>query len=70
MLRSGRELDERGVEEKDTAKEKQAEMGEELEQYNSGTIEKEKATVKQPKQQGKKEEVKAYNPLVPFPQRL
>ena len=24
----------------------------------------------QPNQQGKKEEVKAYNPLIPFPQRL
>ena len=70
MLRSGKELDEKGVEKKDTEKEKHIEMGEEMEQYSSGTTEKEKATEMQPKHQGKKEEVKAYNPLVPFPQRF
>ena len=43
-LRSGRELDERRVEKRDTEKEKQAEMGEELEQYSSETTEKEKET--------------------------
>ena len=70
ILRSGRELDERRVEKRDTEEEKQAEIGDEFEMHNSETTEKEKTTEMQPKQQGKKEEVKAYNPPVPFPQRL
>ena len=41
-----------------------------LEQHSSGTTEKKKTIEMQPNQQGKKEEVKAYNPPVPFPQRL
>ena len=43
------------------------EIGEELEQHSSGTIETKKTTEMQPNQQGKKEEVQAYNPPVPFP---
>ena len=70
MLRSGRELDERRGEKKDTREERQAEIGEELEQHGLGTTKKKKTTEMQPNQHGKKEEVKAYNPLVPFPQRL
>ena len=41
-----------------------------LEQHSLGTTEKKKTIEMQPNQQGKKEEVKAYNPPVPFPQRL
>ena len=70
MLRSGRELDERRGEKRDTEEEKQAEIGEELEQHSSRTTGKKKATEMQPNQQGKKEEVKAYNPPIPFPQTL
>ena len=66
IFRSGRALDERRVEKRDIEEEKQAEIGKELEQHSSKNTEKEK-TEMQPKQQGKKEEVKAYNPLVPFP---
>ena len=44
IWRSDRELDERRGEQKDTEEEKQAEMGEELEQHNSGTTEKKKTT--------------------------
>ena len=44
ILRSGRELDERRGEKKDTEEEKQAEIGEELEQHSSGTSEKKKTT--------------------------
>ena len=70
ILRSGRELDERRGEKRDTEEDKQAEIGEEVEQHSSGTTEKKKTTEMQPKQQRKKEDVKAYNPYVPFPQRL
>ena len=70
ILKSGRALDERRVEKRDTEEKKQEEFGEELEHHSSETTEKEKTTEMHPKQQGKKEEVKAYNPLVPFPQRL
>ena len=44
ILRSGRELDERRGEKRDTEEEKQAEIREELEQHSSETTEKEKAT--------------------------
>ena len=67
ILRSGRVLDERRVEKRDTEEEKQEEIREELEQHSSESIGKEKTTEMQPKQHGKKEEVKAYNPPVPFP---
>ena len=70
ILRSGRELDERRGEKRDIEEEKQEEIGKELEQHNSGTTKKKKTTKMQPNQRGKKEEVKAYNPPVPFPQRL
>ena len=42
ILRSGRELDKRRGEKKDTKEEKQEEIGEELEQHSSGTSEKKK----------------------------
>ena len=44
ILRSDRELDERISEKKDNEEEKQAEIGEELEQHSSGTTEKKKTT--------------------------
>ena len=44
ILRSDRELDESRGEKKDTAEEKQVEIGEELEQHSSGTTEKKKTT--------------------------
>ena len=69
-LRSGRELYERRVEWKNTNEEKQAEIGEEHEQNSLEAIEKEKSAELHSKQQGRKEGVKAYNPPVPFPQRL
>ena len=47
ILRSGRELDEKGVEKKDTEEEKQAKIGEELEHHSSETTE--KAIEMQPK---------------------
>ena len=50
ILRSGRALDERRVENRDTEEEKQAEIGEELEQHSSETTEKEKTIEMQPKQ--------------------
>ena len=42
ILRSGRDLDERRSEKKDIEEEKQAEIGEEPEQYSSGTTKKKK----------------------------
>ena len=68
--RSGRELDERKVERRNTEEEKQAEIGEEHEQNSSKATEKEKSAELHPKQQGRKEVMKAYNPPVPFSQRL
>ena len=44
ILRSGKELDERRVEKRNTKEEKQAKSGEELEQHSSETTEKEKTT--------------------------
>ena len=69
-LRSGRELEERRVERKNTDEEKQDEIGEEHGQNSLEATEKEKSTKLHPKQQGRKEGVNAYNPPVPFPQRL
>ena len=69
-LRSGRGVDERRVERKNTKEDKQANIGEEHKQNNSKAIKKEKSTELHPKQQGRKEGVKAYNSSVPFPQRL
>ena len=71
LLRSGRELDERRVEKKDTEEENYAEIREEFRQHSSKTTEEEKTTKMQPEQQvkkenpRKKEEVKAYEPQVP-----
>ena len=76
LLRSGRKLDERRVEKKDTEEEKNADFREEFKQHSSETTEEEKTTRMQLEQQvekenpRKKEEVKAYEPQVPFHQRL
>ena len=76
LLRSGRKLDERRVEKKDTEEEKNADFREEFKQHSSKTTEEEKTTRMQLEQQvekenpRKKEEVKAYEPQVPFHQRL
>ena len=76
LMRSGRELDERIVEKKDIGEENYAENREEFKQHSSETTEEEKTTKMHPEQQvekenpRKKEEVKAYEPHAPFPQRL
>ena len=76
LLRSSRKLDVRRAEKKDTEEEKYADFREEFKQHSSETTEEEKTTRMQPEQQvekenlGKKKEVKAYEPQVPFPQRL
>ena len=76
LLRSGRELDERRVEKKDTEVENYAEIREEFKKHNLETTEEKKIAKMQLVQQvekenpGKNEEVKAYEPHVPFPQRL
>ena len=44
ILRSGRVIDERRSEKKDTKEDKQVEIGEELEKYSSGTTKKKKTT--------------------------
>ena len=44
ILKSGRALNERRIEKRDTEEEKQAEIGEELEQHSSENSEKEKTT--------------------------
>ena len=44
IMRSGRELNERRVEKRDTEEDKQVEIGEELEQHSSETTKKEKKT--------------------------
>ena len=68
-LRSGKELDEKRVERKNIEGEKQAKI-EEHEQNNSEATKKEKSAELHPKHQGRKQGVKAYNPPIPFPQRL
>ena len=50
LLRSGRELDERRVEKKDTKEENYAEIREEFKQHNLETTEEEKTTKMQPEQ--------------------
>ena len=75
-LRSDRELEERRNEKKETEEEKHAKVGEELKQHSSGVVEEDRTIKMQQDQQVEKgnlrnkEEVKAYNPQVPFPQRL
>ena len=64
------------VEKKDIEENKHAEIGEEFKQHSSKTAKEYKTIKMQQEQQvekknlGKREEVKAYNPQVPFPQRL
>ena len=50
IMRSGRELDERKGEKREIEEEKQAEIGEKLEQHSSGTTEKKKTTEMKPNQ--------------------
>ena len=75
-LRNGIELEGGRVEKKDTEKKKHAEIREEIKQHISETVEEDKIAKMHQEQQveqgnlGKKEEVKSYNPQVPFPQRL
>ena len=54
-LRSGRELEDRRVEKKDTEEENYAEIGEEFKQHSSETTEEQKTAKMQPEQQIKKE---------------
>ena len=75
-LRGSKGLEEGINEKKKTGDEKNTKIGEEIKQNNS-EITKEERTVKmqqkQPVEKGdlrKKEEVQAYKPQVPFPQRL
>ena len=74
-LRSGRVIEGKKEEEKKIEEEKE-EIGEELKQYSSEVAEEERSAKMQQKQQAeegvlkKKEEVQAYKPQVPFPQRL
>ena len=75
-LRSGKDLKERRVERKDIKEKKHAEIGEEFKQHGSETAEEDKIEKMQQERKmekgnlGKMEEVKAYNPQVPFSQRL
>ena len=74
-LRSEREIEGRKEKEKKTEEEKE-EIGEELKQYSFEVAKQERSAKKRQKQQAdkrvlkKKEEVQAYKPQVPFPQRL
>ena len=74
-LRRGREIESRKEKKKKTKEEKE-EIGEELKQYNLEVAKEERITKMQQMQQAeegdvsKKEEVQAYKPEVPFPQRL
>ena len=73
-LRSGRELEERRKEKKDTEEEQYADIGEHFKQHSPKITIEEEAVKIQPEKNvekenpGKKEEVKAYEPQVPFPQ--
>ena len=75
-LRSGRELEERRKEKKDIEEEQYADIGEHFKQHSSKTTEEKEAAKMQPEKNvekenlGKKEEVKAYEPQVSFPQNL
>ena len=72
-LRSGRELEERRKEKKDTEEEQYAYIGEHFKQHSPKTTKEEEAAKIQLEKNvekenpGKKEEVKAYEPQVPFP---
>ena len=75
-LRSGRELEERIKEKKDTEEEQYANIGDHFKQHSPKTTKEEEAAKMHPEKNvekenpGKKEEVKAYEPQVPFPQML
>ena len=75
-LRSGMELEERRNEKKYTEEEKYGDIREHFKRHSPKTIEKKEATKMQPEQHeekenpGEKKEVKAYEPQVPFPQRM
>ena len=75
-LRIGRELEERRNEKKDTEEEKYVDIREHFKQHSPKTTKEEEAAKMKLEQKvekenpGKKEEVKAYEPPVPFPQRL
>ena len=72
-LRSGRELEERRKENKDIEEEQYADIGEHFKQHSPRTIEEEEVVKMQLEKNvekenpGEKEEVKAYEPQVPFP---
>ena len=72
-LRSGRELEERRKENKDIEEEQYADIGEHFKQHSPKTIEEEEVVKMQPEKNvekenpREKEEVKAYEPQVPFP---
>ena len=55
LLRSGREMEEKRAEKKDTEEENYAEVGEEFKQHSSETTKEEKTTKMQPEQQVEKE---------------
>ena len=75
-LRSGRKLEDKRNEKKETEKEKHAEIREELKHHSSEFAEEDRTEKMQQEQQvvkrnpRKKEDVKPYNPQVPFPQKL
>ena len=76
-LRSGRELKKREEEEerKQTEKEEQEETNNSKLNNSKITVESEKSEVQKEQQTGegklkKKEEVRAYQPTIPFPQRI
>ena len=75
-LRSGSELEERRKEKKDAEEEQYVDIREHFKQHSPKTTEEEEAAKMQPEKnvekekQGKKEKVKAYEPQIPFPQRL
>ena len=76
-LRSGRELKKREEEEerKQTEKEEQEETNNSKLNNSEITVESEKSEVQKEQQTGegklkKKEEVRAYQPTIPFPQRM
>ena len=72
-LRSDKELEERKKEKKDIEEEQYADIGEHIKQHSLNTTKEEEAVKIQPEKNvekenpGKKEEVKAYEPQVPFP---
>ena len=70
IMRSGREIDERRVKKKNTKEEKQAGIGEELEQHSLETIEKKKQHKCSLSSRGRRKKLKLTILHLPFPQRL